>query len=72
MAERTPLERFRLLTEHCRRCHDTVRLGNCAECPITEERRRARRGWAWSDEQERRFDAATAARSRAASDREEP
>lgn len=49
MSSSAALERCRRLTALCRRCHETLRLGNCEDCPLTEERRRARKGWNWAD-----------------------
>lgn len=49
MDRQASLDRYLALTAVCRRCHRTLRLGNCRDCPMTEQRRLARRGAAWTD-----------------------
>lgn len=39
--------RYRLLTAACRQCRETLRLGHCELCPMTEQRRQARQGSDW-------------------------
>jgi len=42
--------RYRLLTAACRHCRQTLQLGHCELCPMTEQRRLARQGSAWTDD----------------------
>ncbi len=47
MRRRTQANRYRLLTAACRRCRETLRLGHCEFCPMTEQRRQARQAGDW-------------------------
>lgn len=49
MDRQASLDRYLALTAVCRRCHETLKLGNCENCPMTEQRRLARHGAAWAE-----------------------
>lgn len=50
MDKQVSANRYRLLTAACRHCRETLQLGYCDVCPMTERRRLARQGEAWTDE----------------------